>query len=67
MACPVASQAKGWPIDAKLPRDLRVASVVLVDHVESAARQARKIETVGAVPAGALDGIDARPAPLPSL
>jgi mRNA interferase MazF len=54
-------------MEVKLPPGLVVGGVVLVDHVRSVDRDARKMEIVGAVPRTVLDEIDARLAPLLSL
>jgi mRNA interferase MazF len=51
----------------KLPPGLPVAGVVLVDHVRSVDRDARKMEVIGAAPDDVLDEIDARLAPLLGL
>ena len=65
--CPITSREKGWPMEVKLPQGLAVSGVVLVDHVRSVDREARKMEVVGAAPNETLEEIDARLAPLLSL
>jgi mRNA interferase MazF len=65
--CPVTSREKGWPMEVKLPPGLPIAGVVLVDHMKSVDREARKMEVIGAAPQDVLDEIDARLAPLLSL
>jgi mRNA interferase MazF len=67
VVCPIASREKGWPLEVKLPPGLPVAGVVLVDHLRSIDREARRMEIVGAAPDDVLDEIDARLAPLLSL
>ncbi|HEY3778950.1 MAG TPA: type II toxin-antitoxin system PemK/MazF family toxin [Rhizomicrobium sp.] len=67
VVCPITSRERGWPMEVKLPPGLAVSGVVLVDHVRSIDREARKVEIVGAAPASVLDDIDARLAPLLSL
>jgi mRNA interferase MazF len=67
IVCPITSQEKGWPMEVKLPPGLPVEGVVLVDHVRSIDREARKMEVVGTAPPEVLDEIDARLAPLLSL
>jgi len=67
IVCPITSQEKGWPMEVKLPPGLPVAGVVLVDHVRSIDREARKLQIVGTAPPEVLDEIDARLAPLLSL
>jgi mRNA interferase MazF len=67
IVCPITSRERGWPMEVKLPSGLPISGVVLVDHVKSVDREARKMEIVGAVPSDLLDEIDARLAPLLSL
>jgi mRNA interferase MazF len=67
VVCPITSREKGWPMEVKLPAGLPVEGVVLVDHVRSVDREARKMEVVGIAPPEVLDEIDARLAPLLSL
>ena len=67
VVCPITSREKGWPMEVKLPPGLPVAGVVLVDHVRSVDRDARRMEIIGVAPGGVLDEIDARLAPLLSL
>lgn len=67
IVCPVTSREKGWPMEVKLPAGLPVSGVVLVDHLKSIDREARRMEVVGAAPPEVLDEIDARLAPLLSL
>jgi len=54
-------------MEVKLPLGLPVSGVVLVDHIRSVDREARKMEVVGVAPPEVLDEIDARLAPLLSL
>jgi mRNA interferase MazF len=67
VVCPITSREKGWPMEVKLPPGLPVAGVVLVDHVRSIDRDARRMEIVGTAPREVLEEIDARLAPLLSL
>jgi mRNA interferase MazF len=67
IVCPITSRQKGWPMEVALPAGLPVGGVVLVDHVRSVDREARRMEIVGAAPLEVLDEIDARLAPLLSL
>jgi mRNA interferase MazF len=67
IVCPITSREKGWPMEVKLAAGLPISGVVLVDHIRSIDREARKLEIVGAVPPEVLDEIDARLAPLLSL
>ncbi|MGH7076270.1 MAG: type II toxin-antitoxin system PemK/MazF family toxin [Stellaceae bacterium] len=67
VVCPITSRARGWPTEVKLPPGLAVGGVVLVDHVRSVDREARKLQIIGRAPTDVLDEIDARLAPLLSL
>ena len=67
IVCPITSRERGWSTEVKLPPGLAVAGVVLVDHIRSVDREARKMEVVGVAPSEVLDEIDARLAPLLSL
>jgi mRNA interferase MazF len=67
IVCPITSRERGWPTEVKLPPGLPVSGVVLVDHIRSIDREARKLEVVGRVPDTVLDEINARLAPLLSF
>lgn len=67
VVCPITSKTKGWPMEVMLPQGLPIEGVVLVDHVKSIDREARKMEIVGQAPHEVLSEIDARLAPLLSL
>ncbi len=67
VVCPVTIREKGWPMEVRLPPGLPVSGVILVDHVRSVDREARRMEVVGQAPAEVLDEIDARLAPLLSF
>jgi mRNA interferase MazF len=67
IVCPITSRQRGWSTEVKLPSGLPIEGVVLVDHVRSVDREARKLEIVGIAPPEVLDEIDARLAPLLSL
>lgn len=67
IVCPITSRRKGWPTEVELPSGLPVSGAVLVDHIRSIDREARKLEVVGQAPRSVLDDIDARLAPLLSL
>ena len=49
------------------PSGVPVSGVVLVDHLRSIDREARKLEIIGQVPDSVLDDINARLAPLLNL
>jgi mRNA interferase MazF len=67
IVCPITSRERGWPMEVKLPPGLAVSGVVLVDHLHSVDREARKLKIIGTAPASVLDEIDARLPPLLSL
>jgi mRNA interferase MazF len=67
IVCPIASRERGRLTEVKLPPGLPVSGVVLVDHVRSVDREARKLEIIGQAPQIVLDEINARLAPLLSL
>ena len=67
IVCPITSRERGRLTEVKLPPGLPVSGVVLVDHVRSVDREARKLEIIGRVPDAVLDEINARLAPLLSL
>jgi mRNA interferase MazF len=67
VVCPITSRERGWSMEVKLPGGLAVSGVVLVDHVKSIDREARKLEIIGPAPREVLDEIDARLAPVLSL
>lgn len=67
IVCPITSRERGWPTEVKLPSGLPVSGVVLVDHIRSVDREARKLEVIGKAPEAVLDEINARLAPLLSL
>ena len=50
LCCPVTTRAKGYPFEVPLPEGLRVAGVVLADHVKSLDWRARAVERAGRVP-----------------
>ncbi len=47
VACPITSQAKGYPFEVPLPAGLPVSGVVLSDHVRSIDWRARRVERAG--------------------
>ena len=47
LACPITSQAKGYPFEVALPAGLPIAGVVLSDHVRSIDWRARRAERAG--------------------
>src|SRR5689334_23942863 len=67
IVCPITSRERGWPTEVKLPPGLPVSGVVLVDHIRSVDREARRLTVIGKFPETVLEEIDARLAPLLSL
>lgn len=64
VVCPITSRERGWRTEVKLPGGLPVSGVVLVDHIRSLDREARKLQIIGRAPESVLDDIRARLAPL---
>jgi mRNA interferase MazF len=50
IACPITSQAKGYPFEVPMPAGLPIAGVILADHVRSIDWRARHAERVGQTP-----------------
>lgn len=67
IVCPITARERGWPWEVRLPDGLPVTGVILVDHVRSVDREARRMDVVGTAPRTVLDDVDARLAPLLSL
>src|SRR5262249_42069385 len=67
IVCPITRRERGWPTEVKLPPGLAVSGVVLVDHLRSIDREARKLEIVGQAPQNVVDEILSRLAPLVGL
>jgi mRNA interferase MazF len=67
IVCPITSRQRGRLTEVELPAGLPVSGVVLVDHIRSVDREARKMEIIGQAPEYVLDEINARLAPLLSL
>ena len=67
IVCPITSRERGRLTEVKLPAGLPVSGVVLVDHIRSIDRTARKLEVIGRAPDAVLEEISARLAPLLGL
>jgi mRNA interferase MazF len=50
IACPLTTQAKGYPFEVTLPPGTSVAGVVLSDHVKSLDWRARQAERITTLP-----------------
>jgi mRNA interferase MazF len=64
LACPITSHAKSYPFEVQLPPSLPVQGVVLADHLRSIDFRARNVSLAGAAPAGLVDEVCAKLAPL---
>jgi len=51
LLCPITQQAKGYPFEVQVPPGLKVAGVVLSDHIKSLDWNARGAAFVCALPA----------------
>jgi mRNA interferase MazF len=67
LVCPVTSRTKGYPFEVPLPPGLKVAGVVLADHVKSLDWKERRAEAAGHLPDEVLLDVLARLAPLLGL
>lgn len=67
IVCPITSRERKRLTEVRLPFGLPVSGVVLVDHIRSIDREARRLEIIGRAPQIVLDEINARLAPLLSL
>jgi mRNA interferase MazF len=47
IACPITSQAKGYPFEVPLPAELPITGVILSDHVRNIDWRARRAECAG--------------------
>ncbi len=64
IVCPITSRERGRLTEVRLPDGLPISGVVLVDHIRSVDREARKLEIIGQAPDTILEEINARLAPL---
>jgi len=55
IACPVRSQAKGYPFEVQLPLHPAVSGVVLADQIRSLDWRARQATLICAAPPGVLE------------
>jgi mRNA interferase MazF len=58
IACPITSQAKGYPFEVALPSGGGIEGVVLADHVKNVDWNARRVQFAATAPAEVL--IDVR-------
>lgn len=64
LACPVTSQAKGYPFEVALPAGLPVVGVALADQLKSLDWQVREVAFIASLPAEVIGEILARAAAL---
>ena len=64
IVCPITRRKRGWSTEVPLPAGLPISGVILVDHIRSVDREARKLEVFGRVPDSVLEEVNARLAPL---
>jgi mRNA interferase MazF len=60
IACPITSQAKGYPFEVALPSGGAIGGVVLADHVKSLDWNARRVELAAIAPAEVLTDVRER-------
>lgn len=60
IACPLTSQAKGYPFEVAIPPGHAVTGVVLVDQVRSLSWTARNAEVKGKAPAEIMEEVRAK-------
>jgi len=49
--CPITSQIKGYPFEVRIPGELAITGVILVDQVKNLDWRARRAEFAGTLPA----------------
>ncbi len=64
LACPITTQAKGYPFEVSVPAGGGVTGVLLVDHLKSIDWKARRAERVGRCADEVMDEVRAKLAPL---
>ena len=64
VACPVTSQAKGYPFEVALPEGLPVSGVVLSDQIKSADWEERQSARIGLAPTEVVEQVRAKRKPL---
>lgn len=64
LVCSITSRIKGYPFEVQIRDVGPVAGAILVDHVRSLDRRARRAEPAGRTPPDVLDEIVARLRPL---
>jgi mRNA interferase MazF len=64
LACPITSQAKGYPFEVAIPTSRGASGVILADHVKSIDWKARHAERLGRCTNEVLEEVRAKLAPL---
>lgn len=64
IACPVTSQAKGYPFEVALPPSGTIGGVVLADHVRSLDWRERRVKLAGRAPDSVIEDVRERLRPL---
>lgn len=67
LACPITSNAKGYPFEVALPPGGTITGVVLADHIKNLDWQARKIAFAFKAPASVVAEVRERLRPLLGL
>ncbi|MBN2150602.1 MAG: endoribonuclease MazF [Candidatus Lokiarchaeota archaeon] len=57
LACPITSQAKGYPFEVIIPAGLRIAGVVLSDQIKSLDWLERRVEFILTLPKKTVDEV----------
>lgn len=55
--CPITSKVKGYPFEVKIPANLNIEGVILVDQIKSLDWQKREVEFIGKVDDQTLDKV----------
>jgi mRNA interferase MazF len=60
ICCPITSQIKGYPFEARIPAGLKVGGAVLADQVKNLDWRVRKARLIGRAPAALVDDVTAK-------
>ena len=64
LVCPITNQAKGYPFEVAAPAAHGTTGVILADHLKSVDWKVRRAERIGRWPAGVVEEVRSRLAPL---
>lgn len=64
LACPITTQAKGYPFEVIIPFGKGASGVILADHLKSVDWKARDAKRLGHCPNEVMDEVRAKLAPL---